>query len=308
MIGISDIYSYIPEGRESNYELMDKFDISEDYLRDKLGVFRRAVMGKGEGCVEMASKALYGLAEKTGVDPTEIDVIIVVTQSSTEKIPPVSALVHANMKLSDKCAAFDVGLGCSGYVYGLSILESFVASNDLNCGVIITCDPYSRIVDRNDKATALLFGDAATATMVNRSPLLVSRKFLFGTRGDKDGALACNNDVLSMNGRLVFNFANTLVPSQIDKLLTEAGIKPYQVDSYIFHQGSKYIVDAITKRLRISKEKVKGGIEDIGNTISSSIPILLEKDLFNIDVRTIVLSGFGVGLSWASCIYQRRGV
>jgi 3-oxoacyl-[acyl-carrier-protein] synthase-3 len=214
-------------------------------------------------------------------------------------------MVHGKLGLPEGCAAFDVSLGCSGYVYGLSIIQGFLQSNGYTRGVLVTSDPYSKIVDRADKNTALLFGDAATATLVGPNPVFRAGPFSLGTHGALHEALICRGGVLSMNGREIFNFTATAVPKDLEKLLAAAHIAKESVDCFLFHQGSKYIVETIARRARIPLEKVRLGMETTGNTVSSSIPLLLEREVADDSVSTIVLSGFGVGLSWGSCVLQR---
>jgi 3-oxoacyl-[acyl-carrier-protein] synthase-3 len=307
MLGIEAIASYVPAGRASNLDLLERFDVTEAFLREKLGVVKRAVKGAGEDTSDLALRALEALLAHTGVTAAEIDALVVVTQNPDASLPHVSGLVHGRAKLGPGCAAFDVSLGCSGYVYGLSILQSFLACNGLRRGVIITADPYSKIIDPQDKNTVLLFGDAATATLIGPEPLLACGPFVFGSQGDLTGALACRDGVLRMNGREVFNFAATTVPGNVDSLLERAGISRDEVDCFIFHQGSRYIVDTLARRLGLDAARVRMDIEETGNTVSSSIPLLLQKELGNPASRLLLLSGFGVGLSWASCICRKTG-
>lgn len=307
MPGIEAIASYVPEGRASNLDLMERFEVDEAFLRGKLGVITRSVRGADEDTSDLALRALEALLAKTRVATSDIDALVVVTQNPDGNLPHVSGLVHGRAKLAPSCAAFDVSLGCSGYVYGLSILQSFLASNGLRRGVIITADPYSKIVDPEDKNTVLLFGDAATATLVGPEPQLACGPFVFGSQGDLTGALVCKDGVLRMNGREVFNFAATTVPGNIAALFEKAGVAKEDVDSFIFHQGSRYIVDTLTRRLGLDASKVRIDMEETGNTVSSSIPLLLEKELDDPTSHLLVLSGFGVGLSWASCICRKTG-
>lgn len=307
MLGIEDIAVYLPPVTASNLDLKDRFELDESFLAEKIGVLNRTVKGQDEETSDLALKALEKLLEQSGLSRDTVDALVVVTQNPDVNLPHVSALVHARANLSEDCAAFDVSLGCSGYVYGLSILQSFLASNGMKRGVLITCDPYSKIIDPEDKNTVLLFGDAATATLVGPAPIYVCDTFAFGTKGDLAGALVCREGVLHMNGREVFNFAATKVPGNLEKLLSRAGLSKDEVDAYIFHQGSRYIVETLAKRCALNKEKVRIDIRDTGNTVSSSIPILLRKELENPASRVVVLSGFGVGLSWASCICKRIG-
>lgn len=307
MLGIQDIAVYVPEGRASNHDLIERFELEGSFLSEKIGVLNRAVKGSDEDTSQLAVKALEQLIVQSGLPRNEIEALVVVTQNPDTNLPHVSALVHAHAKLPEDCAAFDVSLGCSGYVYGLSVLQSFLSVNGLSKGVLITCDPYSKIIDPNDKNTVLLFGDAATATLIGPDPILVCEPFVFGTQGDITGALVCREGTLHMNGREVFNFAATKVPPNLEKLLAKAGVSKEEIDCYIFHQGSRYIVETLAKRSKLNKEKVRIDIEDTGNTVSSSIPLLLKKELGAPASRNIVLSGFGVGLSWASCICKRIG-
>lgn len=307
MIGIQDIAVYLPEGRASNLDLMSRFDVDENFLTEKIGVRRRTIKAPDEETSDMALKALELLIQRQGLVREEIQVLVVVTQNPDTNLPHVSGLVHGRARLSADCAAFDLSLGCSGYVYGLSVMQSFLAANGLSKGVLITCDPYSKIIDPDDKSTVLLFGDAATATLVGPSPVFACSPFTFGTQGDLTGALVCRGGKLQMNGRAVFNFAATVVPKNIDKLLSLAGLSKDDVDCFIFHQGSRYILETLCKRLALDRTKVCMDIQDIGNSVSSSIPILLSTLLTNIELKKIVLCGFGVGLSWASCVCNRMG-
>ncbi|MDQ2149848.1 ketoacyl-ACP synthase III [Alcaligenaceae bacterium C4P045] len=308
MIGIENIATYIPLGRNDNTaaDLLQKFDVTEDFVLNKIGVRQRAVKAADEDTSDLACSAVEALLSKAGLSADAIEVLIVVTQNPDHNLPHVSALVHGKLKLSAHCAAFDVGLGCSGYVYGLSILQGFMLANGLQRGVLITADPYSKIVDPDDKNTALLFGDAATATLIGPDPAFTVGPYSFGTEGAAHEALVCQNGQLSMNGRQVFNFAATRVAPHILALLERAGWEKTAVDAYLLHQGSKYIVDTICSRLGATPEQKRLGLMDVGNTVSSSIPLLLEQELSNPNARKLVLSGFGVGLSWASCLCERK--
>jgi 3-oxoacyl-[acyl-carrier-protein] synthase-3 len=308
MLGIKDIAVYVPEQRASNRDLMERFEVDEAFIAQKIGVLHRPIRGVNEDTSDMALAALERLIAQQDLAREEIEALIVVTQNPDSNIPHVSALVHGRAKLSSNCATFDISLGCSGYVYGISVLQTFLASNNLSQGVLITCDPYSKIIDPDDKNTALLFGDASTATLVGREPVFVCNKFTFGTQADFGSALVCNDGTLHMNGREIFNFAATTIPKDIEKLLAKANLRKEAVDCYIFHQGSRYILETLTKRIGLDRGKVRIDIEETGNTVSSSIPILLQRELTNTSAKTIVLCGFGVGLSWASCVCERTGV
>jgi 3-oxoacyl-[acyl-carrier-protein] synthase-3 len=305
MIGIRDIGYYIPEARKSNYLAKDKFGIDDDFIREKLGVESVSVKGAQENTSDLCVTAFKNLQERSGVDPGSIQLIAVVTQNPDHNIPHVSAIVHGKLGLPERCASFDISLGCSGYVYGLSITQGFMKENSIRSAVLFTCDPYSMIVDSEDKNTSLIFGDAATATFIGPDPLFTIGSMSYGTIGSSYRDLICVDKRLSMNGRSIFNFASQKIPADIHRLLTQQGLTVHDIDAFILHQGSKFIIDTLIARCTIDAAKAPYDIISYGNTVSSSIPIILAKELHNIGKRRILVSGFGVGLSWASMILER---
>jgi len=305
MIGICEIASYIPPARSSNYEQKEAFGIDDQFIEGKIGVRYRAQLAPDEKTSDLCVRAYQALKAKIDIDDSGIQALAVVTQNPDCKIPHTSAIVHGKLGLPEECACFDISLGCSGYVHGLSILQSFMLQNELSRGVLITCDPYSRIINRADKNTALLFGDAAAATYLSDAPLYCPGKFVFGTSGREYRELICEEGALQMNGRGVFNFTVRSVPESIRKMLALNMLDVGQVDAFVLHQGSKYIIDTITDRMALDPAKVHFDMYDYGNTVSSSIPIILEKIIPRKSLRTIVVSGFGVGLALASGVLRR---
>jgi len=214
--------------------------------------------------------------------------------------------VHAKLSFENDCAAFDISLGCSGYVYSLLVMKSFMEANDLKHGILFTCDPYSPILDPDDKSTELLFGDAATATLLCENPVLEIGKGVFGTAGEFHKALIKRkNERLHMDGRLIFNFVMRHVPANVSKCLQANDLSINDIDMFLFHQASKYVIDNLAKRMRINPKKLPFEIQDYGNTVSSSIPIILKKYSDDNQAEVFLLTGFGVGLSVASLILRR---
>lgn len=306
MIGIEQVASYIPKKRVSNYERKEEFDIDAFFIEEKIGVKQIALKDKNEDTSDLCVKAFENLADKIRIRKEDIEVVVVVTQNPDRTIPHTSAIVHGKLDMTEDCAAFDISHGCAGYVYGLAIIQSFMNENSMRKGLLFTSDPYSKIVDKSDKNTSLLFGDAASVTLISDDPRYVTGKFTFGTVGKDYGELSCINNKLHMNGRAVFNFTAKYVPKDIQTLLRKNLLDFEDIDKFLFHQGSKYIVDTISKRLSLEKEKVVFDMYDYGNTISSSIPIILEKEMTKKENRLMVLSGFGVGLSWAGVVLKRQ--
>lgn len=305
MLGIKEIASYIPEKRTLNQSKKEKFDITDEFIRDKIGVNAVAVKSIGETCSSMCVRAFERLREKPGFKPVEIDALIVVTQNPDFNIPHVSAIVHGELDISPSCACFDISLGCSGFVYALSTIISFMEANGMKNGLLFTSDQYSDIIDADDKNTALIFGDAASVTYIAENPVYAPIDFTFGTIGKSYKDLLCDDKMLFMNGRAIYNFACKVVPEDVRKLLDRNSLNTGDIDAYIFHQGTKFIVDSLAKRLELDPAKVAFDMLEYGNTCSSSIPMILEKYLGREECRKVLISGFGVGLSWSNAILKR---
>lgn len=305
-IGIEAIATYLPEARVNNRARLEKFGIDEEFLTSKIGVLERSVKASDEETSDLCVKAFQALQKKMAVNVAEIEAVIVVTQNPDYSLPHTSAIVHGKLGLPSHCATFDISLGCSGFVYALSVLSSFMEANGMKRGLIFTADPYSKVLNEEDKNTSLLFGDGSAVTLLSDRGAWVPGKFSFGTLGDRHRSLIVEEGVLSMNGRDIFNFAALNIPKDVEKVLELNGITKESVDQFLFHSGSRYIVDVLAQRMDLPEKKVPFGVEKYGNTISSSIPFLLERVLENSSVRTLLISGFGVGLSWSTGMLFRK--
>lgn len=304
MIGITDIASYLPPGRLSNHARKADLNITDEFIVDKLGMTELAIRGPGEDTSDLCVQAYQRLQAK-GSAPARVDALILVTQNPDYNIPHSSAIVHGKLDLNSDCACFDISLGCSGYVYALSVVEAFMQANGFRSALLFTADPYSKIIDPQDKNTVLLFGDGATVTLLNDQPVFTAGPYVFGTLGKDHGELICRQGKLYMNGRAIFNFAAKTVPGSVTECLAKAGLGKDDIDRFLLHQGSKFIVDTITKRLELPPDKVPFVVGSYGNTVSSSIPMMVEAELATAH-RRLILCGFGVGLSWATTILTRR--
>lgn len=305
MLGIVSIGKYIPSERVNNLDFVKKFDVDSNFVKNKLGVSKRAKAEDSEDVVSMCKKAIADLQLKSAFELDEIDVMILITQSPEGGIPHLSAKIHGDLGMKVNCACFDVSLGCSGFVYGLSIIQSFMESNGFKKGLLLTCDPYSKIINVEDKNTSMLFGDAATASLIGDDAKFSMGKFTFGTCGNDWRALVFDGDFLTMNGRQVFNFAASNIPLDIKNNLIKNELDLDDIDLFLFHPGSKYIIETLQRKCSIESVKVFSDIDSYGNTVSSSIPLLLEEK-FEDDNNNILISGFGVGLSFASTVLKRR--
>lgn len=305
-VGIESIGVYIPENSISNFDRQEKFELKESFITKKLGIEKVTRMDSGDDTSDMCVKAYKDLVSRTGKTYEDVDALVVVTQNPDFNIPHTSAIVHGKLGINQKCAAFDISLGCSGYVYALSVMKGFMESNGFSRALLFTSDPYSKVIDDDDKNTTLLFGDGAAVTLLSNDGLIEIGRTSFGTIGAKHESLKCTDGVLYMNGHEIFQFASENVPANVDSCLELNGLSKDDVDIYLFHQGSRFIVDTLRKSLELPKEKVVFAINEYGNTVSSSIPIMLKDCLDKDEVKTILISGFGVGLSYATGILKRE--
>ncbi len=309
MIGIRNVGIYIPHRRVDNLTRQDEFDIDEDFIENKTGIHSVSRMDGDETTSGLCLKAFQHLCQKEpALERSSVDFVCVCTQNGDYQLPQTSSIVGEKLGLPKKCASFDVSLGCSGYVYSLLICRSFMESEGLNRGLVFTCDPYSKIIDNDNKNTVLLFGDGATVTLLSNDSVLAIGKGAYHTDGSEHRALIKEEGkYLQMDGRRLFNFMMRNVPPNIEECLRVNKIRTMDgVGLFLLHQASKYIVDNLMKRMKLDSRRVPFTIGSYGNTVSSSLPILLGDHLSMRKYRTILLCGFGVGLSIASLILKRR--
>ena len=309
--GIGHITFVFPEEVLDNAALRERFEFKPDFLEVKLGIDRRYLARWGEATSDMCAAAVDRLLEESGESPEAIDALIVVTLNPDYIMPHTAALVQEKCGLPKSVASFDVALGCSGYVYGLSLAESMMRTNGFSRVILITAVNFSRITDQTSRATLPIFGDAATATLLtDENPRYFLGKYTFGTDGSMAEAIIVRGSgtadegdgLLEMDGRGVFNFMMREVPPDVARCLELNELDMDDVTTWVFHQASNYMVENLVDRIGIPREKVILDIQDGGNTSSCTIPVTLRRRVLDQEKlpEIIGLSGFGVGASWAS--------
>jgi len=278
--------------------------IEPERLERRLGFARLAFKRPEQETSDLALAAIAALGPE--LEPDSLDCLCVVTQNPDGGgIPPVSSILHGRLHLPARVAAFDVAQGCAGFVYGLMLTLSFMQAQGFRRGLLVTADPYSKIVDREDPHTALIFGDAATATLLSEHPVWSVGRADFGSAGDqRDSLRLLPNRRLYMNGKRIARLCHSVVPESVRRTLALNGITLADVDQVLLHQGSRYIVETVGEALGVP-EKTPFVAADYGNVVSSSLPLALARDVAP-NVRRIVISGFGVGLSWATTLLTRN--
>ena len=307
MLGISAVGVATGSKQIDNVARAQELGKTDEFITQKVGFTTLLRKDDDVETSDLCVAAYRDLVDQTGIEIGEVDCIVVCTQNPDgEGLPHTSARLQAKLHASDRVAAFDLSLGCSGFVYGLSVIIGFMEQAGLKKGLLFTADPYSKIVDFNDAATELLFGDGASCTLISETPVYSLGRSCFGTNGIMGDALIVDSKTkkLYMNGRAIFNFTMRVVPGQISECLRKNSLVHADVNIYLLHQASKYIIENMAKKLDISHGKAPFELGDVGNVVSSTIPFLLKQNICK-DHEVILLSGFGVGLSWASTILKR---
>lgn len=306
MIALADIGVFVPPARLDNVREGMRFEAEESFVRDKIGFTTTSRKEPGQGASDLCVGAWENLRAKRPDMPAP-EVLMVCTQNPDRRIPHTASLVHHKLDLPESCACMDVSLGCSGYVTTLSLAVGYMRANNLRTGVVFTADPYSEVLDREDRNTWLLFGDGATATLLCEDGDLELGPVDSVSVSAEHDALTCGHgELLRMDGRRIFNFAMRHVPRSIDACLAGHGLGREDVDLYVLHQATGYMVENLRRRLGVPPEKLPFLPGSAGNTVSSTIPMLLEGRLADSSLSRILMCGFGVGLSVATALLTRR--
>jgi len=332
-VRISAAASVVPSGVRTFEEEASTFGYDPGRikrLKRDIGINKRHITVKGECTSDLCEHAARFLLSELTCAPSEIDGLILVTQTPDYFQPATSYVLHGRLGLNENCAVFDVNLGCSGYVYGLWLASLMISAGNCKRVMLLAGDTISRCVSPYDRAVAPLFGDAGSATIVENGlkdniitfashsdglgyKNLIIPAGAFRKRASADTAKIVEGDDgnlrseehLYMNGAEVFNFSIKEVPPLVEEVLSASDWQKEEVDYYIFHQANKFIIQNIAKRLKIPIEKTPYDVfEKYGNQSSASIPVTICENLspaIHDKSLKVVLAGFGTGLSWAAC-------
>jgi 3-oxoacyl-[acyl-carrier-protein] synthase III len=331
-IKISGISACVPMQKESNYNYDWITEKEQKLLTKTTGIEERRVAKKGVTTSDLCFEAAEKLIKELQWEKEDIGLLIFVSQSRDYFLPATAIVLQDRLNLSTSTLAFDISLGCSGYIYGLSVISSLMQSIATKKALLLAGDISTFSVNKRDKSTYPLFGDAGTATALELTPC--SPKMNFSIQNDGSGYEAIiipdgglrnpltdesfkekeidkgiwrTNRDLSLDGLEVFNFSITKVHPQISNLMTTYNLQNSDFDYFVFHQANKLIIETIRKKLKIEPEKVPYSLSKYGNTSSASIPLTIVTELQN-EVRSkklsLLLCGFGVGLSWGTATLE----
>ncbi len=325
---IKNIAYYLPTTVLTNEQIAERFpEWSAEKVASKVGITHRHIAADNETATDMAQKAAEKLWEQ-GVDKSQIDFVLLCTQSPDYFLPSSACILQDKLGLSKDCGAFDFNLGCSGYEYGLAVAKGLIVAGIAKHILLLTAETYTKYIHPLDKGNMTIFGDGASATLVSTEGFAEIGEVVLGTDGsgaenlivrtsaarhrnmannathDEDGNIV-SDDHLYMHGGNVFNFTADVVPDMVEKLLSKSGLQQDDVDLWVFHQANKYMINYLRKLLDIDKDKFYIYMEKVGNTVSSTIPIALCQALAEDRLHgNVLLAGFGVGLSWGGVMLK----
>lgn len=322
----------VPPGVVDNRDLGYLIPEEEiDKTINNIGIEQRRIADVDVTASDLCYKAARQLMDDNGIDPASIDVLLFMSQTPDYRIPATSCLLQHRLGLPRETMCFDISLGCSGYLYALSTAFAYASMQGINRVLLLDGETFSKIVNRRDKVDWPLYGDAGTATLVEKGDYGTST-FMLNTDGSgedvlkvhagmrhpitadscvererEDGNIRTELEVF-MDGMDVFNFAISKVPKSIKLLLQQTNRTIDDVDYLVFHQANRFMMDFFVKKLKISPEHVPYCIGKYGNTSSASVPLTIVSELAGkLDgEHTVVMSAFGAGLSWGSAMVAMR--
>lgn len=311
---IKSIFNFLPSKREDNLNLEQLTIKEREHLVEQIGIRYRYKIKDTSTITEAFKEAIIGVLHSTKWDKADIDLLVVVSQSNHSMLPSLSCKLHGILGLKQSTLAYDLSLGCSGYVNGLfSVYTSLQSFGKRSAKAILCCGDFSSQLISDDNLTCLpIFSDAVSASAIELNADFQSTLATFNqeTIGEGSNAICTtfNKKELSMkmNGLDVFSYSSEYVPENIKNLLEKTGVKNTQIGLFILHQANKIINTSIEKSVGISASQTASSLYSFGNTSSASIPVTLSKSNSNIENSNYLLCGFGVGFSIASVLLENH--
>lgn len=327
---INHISYYLPEEILTNSDLNKEFpDWSVEKIAKKIGIHQRHIAAEDEFSSDMGVKAAENLFEEYPIQKDEIDFLLFCTQSPDYFLPTTACIMQERLGLRTNIGALDFNLGCSGFIYGLAVAKGLIATGVAKNVLLICSETYSKFLNKNDKGNRTIFGDAASVSLIssnNKGYAAEILDFELGTDGKgannlmvKGGGMRYRNlktehfkdgygnettsNNLTMNGPAIFNFTAKNIPKLINETLETNSLKSDDVAHFIFHQANAYMLNHLRKKIKIEKEKFPIKMDFCGNTVSSTIQIVIAEMMKENSIKkneVAVIAGFGVGYSWGA--------
>jgi 3-oxoacyl-[acyl-carrier-protein] synthase III len=323
---LGPIAVHLPEKVEDNELLAQLFPAWDmPLIYRKTGIRQRHVAEPDQCASDLGVAAAEKIFAEQGIDRSSIDFLLLCTQTPDYPLPTTACLMQERLRLPTSIGALDFNLGCSGFVYGLSLADGLIRSGAARRVLFITAETYSKYIHPTDRSLRTIFGDGAAATLIEAADEPSLGPFVFGTDGGgadtlmvaEGGARPAHTalqprkrkrwpSALYMDGPELVKFATEVVPPMVQRLLDEASWTRDEIDLYLLHQATTHMLDHIRTNLDVPAEKVPLCLEDVGNTVSSTLPLLIDRlrrERKLVPGAKTLLIGFGVGLSWAGCAW-----
>ena len=331
-VGIKALTACVPQDIVYNKDL--GYLIPEEEIEktiNNIGIEQRRIAAPDVTASDLCYKAAQQLFADNNIEPDSIDVLLFMSQTADYRIPATSCLLQHRLGLPRETLCFDISLGCSGYLFALSAAFAYASMDGVNRVLLLDGETFSKIVNRRDKVDWPLYGDAGTATLIEKGEYGDST-FILNTDGSgeetlkihagmrnpitsescvererEDGNIRTDLEVF-MDGMDVFNFAISKVPKSVKQILKETERSVEDLDYLVFHQANRFMMDFFVKKLKVSPDKVPYCIHKFGNTSSASVPLTISSELSGrlMGDNLVLMSGFGAGLSWGSAIINMR--
>jgi 3-oxoacyl-[acyl-carrier-protein] synthase III len=307
--------SALPKRQVTNAELAARVDTSDEWIVERTGIRMRHIAGEGETTASLATDAARAALSEAGLQARDIDLIVLATATPDQTFPSSATKVQAALDIAD-CVAFDVAAVCSGFLYALSVAESMIRAGSADKALVIGAETFSRILDWEDRATCVLFGDGAGAIVLGAEEsergVLATRLHADGRHNDLlyvDGGPSTTGTVgkLRMKGREVFRHAVVNLAAVMNEALAAAGLTPDQVDWVVPHQANARILDATARKLGLPLEKVVVTVDRHANTSAASVPLALDAAIKDGRIQRgdlLVLEAMGGGFTWGASVIR----
>ncbi len=324
---VGPIAIYLPTKVETNAQLQAEYpDWDMEVIGEKTGVRARHIAAPHECASDLGVAAAERLFAEHDIDPASIDFLLLCTQTPDYPLPTTACLMQERLKLRKSVGALDFNLGCSGFVYGLSLADGLIRTGAVRRVLLITAETYSKYIHPTDRSLRTIFGDGAAATLVEAHARPTLSSFRFGTDGagadtllvTKGGARAAEDahrprhrqgwpSDLYMDGPSLMSFTVAAIPQLVNEVLEDAGTSRDEGDLYLMHQATYKMLAQLQVRLGLDDRRLPIMMEDVGNTVSSTLPILIHElrrqERLTPGMRSMLI-GFGVGWSWAGCLWE----
>jgi len=330
-IGITAMAACVPSRIINNYEYTTYFPADQvKEVVDKIGIYERRFTDDKTTSSDLCFAAAEKLFADNQIDRDEIDLLVFISQTPDYRMPATSLLLQHRLGLNSSCIAFDITLGCSAFIYGLSVVYSMMQANNLRKALILDGETRSKVYSPKDRNTAFIFGDAGVAALIENNKKFGESFFSLNSDGSREHLIKINaggyrnpssvetlqEKVVDeygnirteehgyMNGGDVFNFVIREIPADFKNTLEFSEKTKEEIDYFVFHQANNFINSFLAKKLKLPLEKIPSTISKYGNTSSVSVPLTIVSELKNelTDNNTLLLSAFGVGMTWATAI------